>query len=870
MKTIEIPDFALVALVGASGSGKSTFAKTHFLPTETLSSDYFRSFVSDDETDQSATSDAFDALHHLAALRLKRRKLTVIDATNVQEGARKPLLDLARRYHAVPVAIVLDLPESVCATRNESRPNRDFGKHVVTRHVRDLRRSVKSLRKEGFRYVFHLDGEAAVADTHITRTPLWTDKRGETGPFDIIGDIHGCYDELCDLLRTLGYAPDDTGVYRHDTGRRLVFVGDLVDRGPKTVEAAILVMNAVQSGVAFCVPGNHDDKLKRALEGRKVTISHGLQESLDQIAALPDPERETFITRFVSFVDGLVSHLWLDGGNLAVAHAGVKAEMIGRASGAIREFCLYSDTTGEFTPDGFPVRRDWAAEYRGDPFVVYGHTPVDAVRIINNTANIDTGVVFGGSLSAIQIPEREIVMVAAREAYAVVSGAPTPRSSPSSGGGESEAESGNVSLSLPPYPPEGEGDSAALNLLDHTGRRVVSTRLAGSVIVAEGNNAAALEIMSRFAAHPRWLIYLPPTMSPVETATAEDYLEHPAEAFAYFGRQGVATVICEEKHMGSRAVIVVCRDGDAAKRHFGAEPGDLPGAVLTRTGRLFTTDRTLHEAILTETAQAINAAGLWDELETDWLCLDAELLPWNAKAQGLLKEQYAPVAAAGKVALIAEIALLEKAVERGVSGAEAALVAARSRLADLEAYRVAYGRYCWNVDGIADLRIAPFHIMAAQGRTFVDRSHPWHIEALGRLADHAPLFQKTATLAVNTGDEESVAVGTSWWLERTANGGEGMVVKPLSFLPPKRCQPAVKVRGREYLRIIYGPEYTQPANLKRLKERSLGAKRSLATREFALGVEGLERFISGDSLRRVHECAFSVLALESEPVDPRL
>ena len=870
MKTLEIPDFALIALIGASGSGKSTFARTHFLPTETLSSDSFRAIVSDDETDQSATSDAFDALHHLAALRLKRRKLTVIDATNVQQPARKSLLDLARRYHAVPVAIVLDIPETACASRNEARSNRDFGKHVIARHVKELRRSVKSLRKEGFRYVFHLEGEATIGETTITRTPLWTDKRSETGSFDIVGDIHGCYDELVELLQKLGYFPDGSGIFRHSQGRRLVFVGDLVDRGPKSVETATLVMNLVAAGVAFCVPGNHDDKLKRALEGRKVTMSHGLQESLDQIAALPDTEREAFTARFLSFVDGLVSHLWLDNGKLAVAHAGVKSEMIGRASGAIRDFCLYGDTTGETTTDGFPVRRDWAADYRGEPFVVYGHTPVDRVRIVNNTANVDTGAVFGGALSALRFPEREVVSVAARAGYAA---------SPSPPSFAMETAASPISDTLPfsqehgerrlPGVAGGEANSI-LNLSDYIGRRNVSTRLAGNVVIAEGNNAAALEIMSRFAAHPRWLIYLPPTMSPVETAKEDGYLEHPVEAFAYFARQGMETVLCEEKHMGSRAVIVVCRNNEAAKQHFGADSGDLPGAVLTRTGRLFTSDRNLHEAILLETARAIQAAGLWDDLQTDWLCLDAELLPWNAKAQALLKEQYAPVAASGQIALAAEIALLEKTAQRGVPGAKVALISVQSRLSDLEAYRIAYGKYCWNVAGIADLRIAPFHIMAGQRRTFVDQSHSWHIETLSRLAYHSSLFQETATLSVETGDTESVSAGVSWWLEHTEKGGEGMVVKPLSFLPSKKCQPAVKVRGREYLRIIYGPEYTQPANLKRLKERSLSAKRSLATREFALGIEGLERFVSDDSLRRVHECAFSVLALESEPVDPRL
>lgn len=837
---IELPDFALIVLVGASGAGKSTFAHAHFLPTETLSSDTFRALIGDDETDQSTTADAFEALHTIATLRLKRRKSVVIDATNVQEAARKPLLALARRFYAVPVAIVLDVPETVCAMRNTGRPNRDFGRHVVARHVKDLQRSVKSLTKEGFRHVFNLKGADEIAAATVRRVPLYPDKRHETGAFDIIGDVHGEYDKLVGLLGELGYETQ-SGVPRHPDGRRLVFVGDIVDRGTQVVESLNLVMDAVAAGVAFCVPGNHDDKLKRALQGRNVSASHGLQESLDQIAALADGEREAFKARFVAFAEGLVSHLWLDSGKLAVAHAGITEPMIGRASGAIREFCLYGDTTGETTPEGLPVRRDWAAEYRGDTFVVYGHTPVDAVRIVNNTANVDTGAVFGGSLSALRYPERE-----------AVSFPPLP------------------TMDVVHSPVAVEAETGGLLLADYVGRRTVSTRLAGSVVVQAGNNAAALEIMSRFAAHPRWLVYLPPTMSPVETSALPEYLEHPAEAFAYFTRNGVSTVICETKHMGSRSVMVVCRDAAAAQRYFGASEGDFSGAVLTRTGRYFTADVALHRAILGETARAMEAANLWDELQTDWVVLDAEILPWNAKAQALLKEQYAPVAAAGAVALQAEIAALEQAAGRGIAEAVPALAAARSRLSDLLAYRAAYGRYCWDVGGIADLRIAPFHLMAAQGRTFADHDHSWHIETLTRLAGVSPLFRATETLLVDTADAESVATGIAWWAAHTEAGGEGMVVKPRFFVPPKGCQPAVKVRGREYLRIIYGAEYTQSANLHRLKERGLAAKRSLATREFTIGIEGLERFVAGDSLRRVHECAFAVLALESEPVDPRL
>lgn len=839
--TLELPDFALVALIGSSGSGKSTFARKHFLPTEILSSDHYRGIVCDDETSLEATGDAFDALHHLAALRLKNRRLTVIDATNVQAHARKPLLELARRWHAVPVAVVLDVPERLCRERNATRPDRDFGPHVIARHVRELKRSVPGLKKEGWRYVFALQGVEEIEAAAFSRVPLWTDRRHESGPFDLVGDVHGCDDELKALLEKLGYRPD----FSHPEGRRLVFVGDLVDRGPKVVEAATRVMDAVASGHALCVPGNHDDKLKRALSGRSVTVSHGLQESLDQIATLPEEAQAAFKARWIAFVESLVSHLWLDGGALVVAHAGLTEGMIGRASSQVREFALYGATTGEKTPEGLPVRLDWAEDYRGKPAIVYGHTPVEEPRWKHNTLDIDTGCVFGGALTALRWPERELVHVPAQHAHAE-----NPRAQ---------------AVSLPTA-----SDETLLRLSDYARQGAVETRLMGRVTVAEGNAAAALEVMSRYAAAPRWLLYLPPTMSPVETSRADGFLERPEEAFSYFARKKVAEVVCQEKHMGSRAVILVCRDATVATGRFGARSGET-GVVLTRTGRPFFDDASWQTRLLEETAAALTTAGLWEELATDWLLLDAELLPWNAKAQGLLRHQYAPTGAAGEAALDALAEVVSRAQARGLSGLEALGTRTQERRGAVLQYRTAYRRYCWQVASLADVRIAPFHLLAAEGSTFFDQDHSWHLEQLARVAQVLPeRFIATPSLRVQTGDAESVAAGIAWWESRTEAGGEGMVVKPLSFVPPNGCQPAVKVRGKEYLRIIYGPEYDRPENLERLRKRGLSGKRALALREFALGIEGLERFTRGDSLARVHECVFATLALESEPVDPRL
>jgi hypothetical protein len=359
-------------------------------------------------------------------------------------------------------------------------------------------------------------------------------------------------------------------------------------------------------------------------------------------------------------------------------------------------------------------------------------------------------------------------------------------------------------------------------------------------------------------------------MSPPGTSSEAGLLEHPAEAFSYYRKEGVGKVICQEKHMGSRAVVIVCRDDDVAPRRFRIE-GE--GICYTRTGRPFFEDAGLRDAFLARVRAAVDAADLWSELETDWLALDCELLPWSAKALELLKTQYAAVGASSRAALAVAVRELEAGAGRGV-GVEQLLAWNEERLAMSERFVDAYRRYCWKVETVDDLALAPFQILAGEGRSYVDRDHLWHMTTVERLAlGDGSLIRPTRYVVVDLDDPGTVSSGIRWWEKLTEAGGEGMVVKPLDGIVRGRrglVQPGVKVRGREYLRIIYGPEYTAAENIERLRERGLGHKRSLAIREFALGVEGLERFVRGDPLYRVHECVFGVLALESEPVDPRL
>lgn len=897
---IRIPKTALVLLVGASGSGKSSFAKKHFAQYETVSSDACRGIVSNDENNQAASNDAFELFYYIISMRLKKGLLTVADATNIQPDARKKLISIARSFHVLPVAIVFDMPQELCETRNQQRTDRNVPPHVIRRQLQDLKRSLKSIKKEGFKklYTFRSEEEADNVPA-IVREKLYNDKAELHGPFDIIGDVHGCYEELIELLRKLGYiieeiADDGTNYglkVSHPENRTVIFLGDLIDRGPASPAVLKLVMSMVRSGTALCVPGNHDMKLHKKLTGKAVQEKHGLAETLRQLEGEPD----AFKNDVKEFLYGLVSHYVLDSGKLVVAHAGLKEEMQGRGSGAVRSFCLYGETTGETDEFGLPVRYNWAAEYRGRAKVVYGHTPVPSAQWLNNTIDIDTGCVFGGSLTALRYPEEELVSVPAHTMYcepvkplegvelssAAVQAVLLPMNEaavPPVGSGTTQpswdtaaartAGSNNTIMSLQ------QQDDDVLDIEDVTGRRIVQTRLKHNILIRQENSIAALEAMSRFAVNPKWLIYLPPTMSPCETSTLDGFLEYPAEAIGYYKNHGVQAVVCEEKHMGSRAVLVICKDEQTAAHRFGIT-GEGFGICYTRTGRNFFNEPETEQAFLTKVRDGLTRSGFWEKHQTDWVCLDAELMPWSVKAQSLIQAQYAATGSAALNALSEAEAVLRLTAQRGIEGAREMLHTFAEKKQAAEKFVSAYRAYCWEVTGIDDYKLAPFHILATEGAVHADKTHQWHMEQIAEIcrAD-STLFKLTPYKIVHLDNEAEIADAVTWWLELTGKGGEGMVVKPNHFTAygtdGTLLQPAVKCRGKEYLRIIYGPEYCKPENLTRLKKRGLAKKRSLALQEFALGIEALERFVRKEPLRRIHESAFGVLAMESEPTDPRL
>jgi polynucleotide kinase-phosphatase len=514
--------------------------------------------------------------------------------------------------------------------------------------------------------------------------------------------------------------------------------------------------------------------------------------------------------------------------------------MHGRVMPPVQEFALYGETTGERDEFNLPVRHNWAQEYKGGAVVVYGHVAVLQAVWINNTIDIDTGCVYGNKLTALRYPERELVSVPAEQVYYAPI-RPLERNMP---------EMNEIKIIKDKYALSGDDFPR--------------------VIIHKENIAAALEVMSRFAVHPKWLVYLPPTMSPPDISNLDGFLEHPLEAFEYYRSAGLSHLICEEKHMGTRVCLVIARDEAAIERRFQIE-GEGCGKCYTRTGRNYFTDSAVEEAFLQEASALLSKTNFWEEFETDWAVFDCEMMPWSYKYGKLAKSQYAAISSAAKIMLSTAEKYIEQGTAAGLDLSALAENIGRKKAA-AQAFKQTYRGYCREVEDLSGLKLAPFHLLAVEGRTFFNKNHQWHLEAIS-LYCQGELFQTTPHIQVDLTDNASMDAAVDWWLKITAAGSEGMVVKPFDYIARdgnKIYQPAIKCRGREHLRLIYGAEYLFPSNLKRLKARKLKKKRSLAVKEFTSGIRGLSRFVRNEALDLVHDAVFAVLALESEDVDPQL
>ncbi|MDR1313212.1 MAG: AAA family ATPase [Deltaproteobacteria bacterium] len=972
---IKIPEISVVALVGASGSGKSTFARKHFLNTEVLSSDYFRGLVSDDESNQEVTPQAFETLYFIAHKRLDFGRLVVIDATNVQKASRSYVVRLARAHECQAAAIVFDLPEGLCLDRNGSRPSRTVPGQIVSRQCLQLKHTMQVLRKEGFRYVYVLKSQEDVEGAEIARVTSRHLRRWEAGPFDVIGDLHGCFDELRALLEKLGYSvgPDGRSAVPPD-GRRAVFLGGLCGNGPKNVPVLRLVMGMVRDGAAYCLEGGRDVKLLDWLMGSGLRLQEDLGPAVKELALAG----EGFTSEARAFLGGLDSHYVFDGGGLVVAHAGLKEKYQGRDSGRVRNFCLYGDAyeagaaefsgartgeraggrtgekgggragkkarwrPGEADGAGPPAHSKWTDEYSGKALVVYGHGPVPEPVPVNNTVCIDTGCAFGGKLTAYRYPEGDFVQVDAlappsKPSDTAVPSNPSEVSGPSEASGHSEASAQSF-FAAPPdrskpsgpsepaasperpepsEPSEPSGPSGAApggppadapsavggngGSSDSKRQRSISTRLLGDICFGDDSADAALAAMGRVASDPRWLIYLPPAVPRCTAGRVTGFQEHPSEAFGYYKSRGVQMAVCEEERAGSRAVISLCRDAKTASRRFGVGDGSF-GIVHDRAGRGFFGDPGIADSILERLHEVLDASGFWERFCTGWVCLECELVPLAPKVRWLkegLRDQPGlagrPSPADPQGAGGGGEAAPAKDGSAGGAGDPASASGGSVEWAgeggeqpnpepkggpegrgargdDLES-RVADRRFRFReVKGLEDCLVAPFHVLATEGRVWSSESHLWHLKAVTDfVGDSDPVFARTDNRLVVLGDEGSVSEAVRWWEGLAGFGGRGMVVKPIDFVPRKGEElllPAILCRESGRLGIISGPSRREGDVLARPDKRELERRRALALREFALGMESLERFVGKDTPGRVAECVLGVLALESESVGP--
>ena len=861
---ITIPYSGLVLLVGVSNSGKTTLLnkwveEQKILPSEVISSDMYREIVGDkefigwserpkDEADslmdeyQSISSEAFNMMNHVVEARSRLNKLTFIDATHLYPDDRKKYIALARKHHVPAMAIVLDVPQDTLLERDEQRDN-PRGKRRVKKQFQTFKREKRFIKKDGFSSVYFTDGLEEIVLERRTN-PLMIDVGHG---IDMIGDIHGCYDEMIALLIKLGYEKNDDDLFVHPEGRVFLSLGDVMSRGPKSMQTMLFFQRHIEKDLAYMIDSNHGWKIARWLEGRNVTMHHGDEKVEAEFEAYEEMHGVEQTTTVKQLLKELLlqapSHYVLvkNGVRTAVCtHAGIRDEFIGKQSPQVQDFCRYGDTDG-FTEQGKPVRKDWTIHHKGSMPIIWGHEPNPQPLVINNTINIDQGVVFGGQLTAFRYPEKEFVSVSAMHDY--------------SGAIDNPLKEWATKRLDPP------------NIGKFINGYSVQTKQLGDVKIHQDIVKSAIDTVSHYTVPIEQLLYIPPTMSPTPVTSSEPgYLEHPKEAIEYYRSHGIHTMIAEKKHMGSRAVLLLFKNRESAKQAVGSE---MLGVIYTRTGRRFFDQSTETEIVLKLNEELVNK-GYFEKYETDYVLLDAEIMPWNLKAKELISSQYAHVAENA----ILDLSKLKEKLE-AVAGDNADLNKwldeVGNKFENAKTFKEIFQKYCWDAEGTKAIQIAPFHVLAHCGETFFDKPHQWHMTMNKEFAEGSSLFVPTEFKMISDDCSEREVI--EWWEEMTAEGHEGIVIKPEHFTPThngKLLQPAIKVRGRKYLHIIYGMDYLLPDQLERLKKRNTGKKQKLALREFALGVEGIQRFIDGESIERVHECVLATLSLESDPVDPRL
>ncbi|MGD6944195.1 AAA family ATPase [Cytobacillus gottheilii] len=859
---ISFPVGCIALLIGPSGSGKTTLLsnwieKGYIKSSEKVSSDDFRVLVGDTEyidysNRSKAESDglfneyqkisqaAFKLLDQTVEARARLNNVTIVDATNLYSDDRKRYIEMASRQHVPIIAIVLDIKEDTLISRDSVRKD-PRGKKRIKQQYSTFKREKRFLKNEGYTRVYYMKEEDQQNITiNREQNKLTLDV---AAGLDIIGDIHGCYDEMIQLLEKLNYKQNEEGYYVHEEGRKLLSIGDVMSRGPKSLVTMVFWLRHIQAGYAYMIDSNHGWKIARWLDGRKVTLSHGDEKVEEEFNAYAEEKGMQAAEALKAELKHLLLHapshyvLQQNGVNVAVCtHAGIKDHYIGKSSKRISDFCRYGDTDG-VDERGKPIRKDWFIHHHSSELIIWGHDPKPKPLIVGHTINIDQGAVFGGELTALRFPERQFLSVEAQHDF--------------SGTDQNPLIEWKKKRFAPP------------NISKFINGYTVSPEHIKEIMVGGDYVKPAIDDMSHFTIPIEQLIYIPPTMTPPPAASSLDnYLEHPREAIQYYRKHGVQRMIAEKKHMGSRAILHIFKNTDAGKLSFGYPS---LGVIYSRAGRRFF-NQEAETKILTQLSEELQP--YFEKYQTDYVLLDAEIMPWNLKAKELISKQYAHVA---EHAILDRKKLLSKLQKAEHPETKIWQEQYEQKLENAITFQNVFQKYCWDLHDLAEISIAPFHVLAHSSSEFFDRTHEWHMKQNQELAQLSKLFTVTEYKMID--DEQSEEEAISWWESMTEDGHEGIVIKPEHFMAKEKgklLQPAIKVRGQKYLHIIYGIDYLEPANLKRLKERNTNKKQRNALKEFALSMESVKRFIAGESVERVHECVLASLALEAEQIDPRL
>ncbi|QQE78709.1 AAA family ATPase [Alicyclobacillus sp. SO9] len=927
----------IIILSGPSSTGKSYFAKSHFTPSQICSSDEFRLAISDEpfqaqaprstrENDgdpnrarttsakrfQAMSQDAFWLLHQTVAIRAKHGQLTVIDATSLYLEDIESYVKIAQTQH-IPVSVVvfntpLETALKYDATRQFPRGEKKLKQQF--RAMKQLLKRKRDMNQLGVRNIYVVT-DAAHTSLHIQPNRLYVNL---ASGLDVMGDGHGLLASRIALIKQAGYVQGEDGLYRHPDGRKLVYLNDETSRGSEPVDAknveygqypSIAMINMmkkhVESGLAYAVDSNHNYKIWRWLEGRKVSMKHGDEVFVKEMEAFEQEygaDKTAVVKKeWAQFLKSLPSHLVIeDDGHVraVVVHAGIHDDMMGKEDETVRDFCRFGPTDG-LLENGKPNRLDWTQNHHNGVLVIWGHVPHPEAQVVGNTINIDQGGYCGHYLTMLRYPEMDIVQEKVAQSFVPDEDNPI-------------LQYYQNRFDVPLIQKYNEGFEVAT--------RWKKLRAHPDYV------KSAIETVSTHSARIEEMFYIPPTMSPPpKTSTLEDYLEHPQEAFDYFESLGVKRLIVEKKHMGSRAVLALFRTEQIGKRYINRA---TLGTILTRTNAKFFNDedeqRIVHKLVA-------DFAPYFAEMNTDVLLLDAEILPWNLKAAHLIENQYGLVADAALYTREKHLQSLSEFKEKhqsdrapnagaglddsgrdgvqrqqdlqdgpqGVQGSlgvpkgpqgpqgrqiDVEIAAAEQKLDNARRFQRAFTYFCWNLDKPDAIQIAPFHILGFDSTSHFDKTHEWHMQQAQRLAALSDLVIDTPYRVVEMSDEKAKADIIDWWAETTSEGHEGFVFKPLNFIATSAhrdgnkadelIQPAIKVRGREYLRIIYGMDYLEPENLEKLKKRSTKKKMRNALNEFMLSIESVERFLKLDRVDRIHECVLAAMAYESEPMDPRL